>query len=328
MTLPMHTLALLAGYLLDLVFGDPQWLPHPIRWMGRFIAWLEKPVRAVLPRTDRGESIGGVLLALIVILVFTFGAWLLLVLCSRMSIWLSFVVESIICYQMLATKSLRDTTMGVYEALDRGDIECARHAVSMVVGRDTDRLDGQGVSKAAVETIAENTADGVIAPLLFMAVGGGVLGVLYKSVNTMDSMIGYRNDRYRYFGTFAARLDDVLNYLPARVAGLLMCAVAGVAGFDRKRAFAVYKRDKRNHLSPNSAHTEAACAGALGIQLGGINYYFGKPVEKPTIGDDTRPVETADIRRANRLLYATSVAGLVAGIVISLAIHFVTRGLA
>ena len=204
-------------------------------------------------------------------------------------------------------RSLRDESMKVYDALKKGTLQDARHAVSMIVGRDTDELTEKGVTKATVETIAENTSDGVIAPMIYMAIGGAPLMFLYKGINTMDSMLGYKNDRYLYFGRCAAKLDDAANYLPARISGILMIAGAFVIGLDSKNAARIFKRDNRNHASPNSAQTEAAMAGALDVQLAGNAYYFGKLYEKPTIGDSVREIEAADIRYANRLMYATAI---------------------
>jgi adenosylcobinamide-phosphate synthase len=309
MLIPQHLAALALGYALDLVVGDPHNIPHPVRWMGRLICALEPPLRAAFPKTDRGELAAGAVLAALVPLVSWAVAAAVVVLASRVSPWLGLAVETVICCQMLATKSLRVESMRVHDALDAGDLPAARRAVSMIVGRDTQSLDAAGVTRAAVETVAENASDGVVAPLLYMALGGAPLGVLYKAVNTMDSMVGYKNDRYRHFGTCAARMDDVLNFVPARVSGALMCAGAALAGFDGRGAWRIMRRDHAKHLSPNSAYTEAACAGALGVRLAGDNYYFGKLVHKPTLGDATRPVEPADIARANRLLYATSLLG-------------------
>lgn len=211
-------------------------------------------------------------------------------------------------YQILAVKCLKVESMKVYQSLTKEGIEEARKAVAMIVGRDTAVLDGTGVAKAAIETVAENTSDGVIAPMLYTALGGPVLGFLYKAVNTMDSMIGYKNEKYLNFGRTAAKLDDVCNYLPSRISAYLMIAAAYLGGsdFSGKGAYRIYKRDRRNHASPNSAQTESVCAGALGIQLAGDAVYFGKVVKKPHIGDDTRPVEYEDIRRANRLMYLTA----------------------
>lgn len=309
--MPQHLMALAIGFALDLVVGDPHWLPHPIRLVGRLISGLERILRRVFPATPKGERAAGVVLVVLVCTISTACAIALLVLCGMVSPWLALAVESIMCYQMLATKALKDESMKVYDALAAGDLAAARSAVSMIVGRDVERLDAAGVTRAAVETVAENASDGVVAPLLFMAVGGAPLGVFYKAVNTMDSMVGYRNEKYRYFGTAAARFDDVLNFVPARLSGVLMVCAASIARLDAKGAWRIFLRDRRKHASPNSAHTEAACAGALDVALAGDAWYFGKLVEKPTIGDALRPVEAADIVRANRLLYATASLSLV-----------------
>lgn len=304
MTLTLRLFALLLGFCLDLLFGDPHWLPHPVRAMGALIAGLEKPLRAVFPKTPKGELTAGVFLVVLTAGISTGAAAVLLWLCARIHPWLAFAAETLLSYQLLAARSLRDESVKVYKALRDGTLDDARKAVSMIVGRDTERLDETGVAKAAVETVAENASDGVIAPLLFLAIGGAPLGVLYKSINTMDSMVGYKNDRYLYFGRAAAKLDDLVNFIPARLAGILLCLAARPAGFDGRNAWKIFWRDRKNHKSPNSAHTEAAAAGALDVELAGSNYYFGKLVVKPTIGDPLRPVEPADILRCNRLMYA------------------------
>ena len=311
MTVTLRLFALLLGFFLDLLLGDPSWLPHPIRAIGALIAALEKALRRLFPKRQGGELAGGA--ALVILVLALSGGFTLLVLwlCGQVGLWLRFLAETVLCYQLLATRSLKGESMKVYQALKAGDLEGARHAVSMIVGRDTQRLDEAGVARAAVETVAENASDGVIAPLLFLTIGGAPLGMAYKAVNTMDSMVGYKNDRYLWFGRCAARLDDLVNFIPARLAGLLMCLGAGFSGFDGPNALRIFRRDRKNHKSPNSAHTEAAAAGALHIQLGGPNYYFGKLVDKPAIGDADHPVEPLDIVRVNRLMYATAFLALV-----------------
>ncbi len=311
MTVTLRLFALLLGFFLDLLLGDPNWLPHPIRAIGSLIAALEKALRKLFPKRQGGELAGGA--ALVILVLALSGGFTLLVLwlCGQVGLWLRFLAETVLCYQLLATRSLKGESMKVYQALKAGDLEGARHAVSMIVGRDTQRLDEAGVARAAVETVAENASDGVIAPLIFLAIGGAPLGMAYKAVNTMDSMVGYKNDRYLWFGRCAARLDDLVNFIPARLAGLLMCLGAGFSGFDGPNALRIFRRDRKNHKSPNSAHTEAAAAGALHIQLGGPNYYFGKLVDKPAIGDADHPVEPLDIVRVNRLMYATAFLALV-----------------
>ena len=302
-------LAVVLGFLLDLCFGDPRWLYHPVRIIGKGITFLEKILRNIFPKTKTGERIAGGFLVVGIVAASSFVPWLILHLAYGFRTWLGVALESFMCYQLLAARSLRDESKKVYDALQTGDIEKSRYAVSMIVGRDTQNLTEEGVTKAAVETVAENTSDGIIAPLFYMMIGGAVLGFAYKSVNTMDSMVGYKNDRYLYFGRTAAKLDDIVNYIPARISALLMVVSCFLCGkeFDGKRAWYIFKRDRYRHASPNSAQTEAVCAGALGIRLAGNASYFGKIVEKPYIGDAERAVETEDIKRADRLLYATAV---------------------
>lgn len=318
-----HLLALLVGFLLDLVFGDPRWLPHPVCGMGWLIGKLEQILRRIFASAPSQMLAAGCVLVVLVAAICTGAALLVLYLCSAVSPLLGFAAETILCFQLLAAKSLRQEGMRVYTALEQGDLPGARHAVSMIVGRDTMQLDEAGVAKAAVETVAENTSDGVVAPLLFMALGGGVLGVFYKACNTMDSMVGYRNEAYLYFGRAAAKLDDVLNLIPARISGALMCVTAWAIGFDGQRALRIFLRDRRQHLSPNSAHTEAACAGALGIELGGGSVYSGTFVEKPKIGDGTRQITAQAIPNSCRLMLGTGVLALLVFCVCPLVLGFI-----
>ena len=298
--------ALLTGYILDLLFGDPRQIYHPIRIIGNLISVLEKGIRKVLPKTPGGELAGGVVLVLLTVGISTVVPAVLLAIAVWIHPAVYWALASFWSWQILATKSLKTESMKVYAPLKAGDLPAARYAVSMIVGRDTEQLSEEGVAKAAVETVAENTSDGIVAPLIFLAIGGPALGFLYKSVNTMDSMVGYKNDKYLYFGRAAARLDDLLNFFPSRISAWLMIAAAAVLGMDGRNAKRIYLRDRHNHASPNSAQTEAVMAGALRVQLAGDAWYFGKRYEKPTIGDPFRSVEPEDIVRANRLMYLTS----------------------
>ena len=303
--------AVVAGFLLDALLGDPRRIPHPIVAMGNAIAWLEPRLRAAFPDTPSGARRAGVVLVA-VLCAGSFGAtWCLIAVAGLVHPLLGFAVETWLCYQALAACELRRQSMRVVRELTRGGLPAARRAVGMIVGRDTEALDERGVLKAAVETVAENTADGVVGPLVYLIVGGAPLGMLYKAVNTMDSMVGYKNERYLDFGRAAARVDDVLGFVPARLAALCMIAAAPVAGLSAKGAWRLWRRDRFNHASPNSAQTESAMAGALGVELAGSAVYFGKLVEKPTMGDATRSIEREDVRRANRLMVLASALSLV-----------------
>lgn len=296
---------LLPAVALDLLLGDPHWMPHPVRWMGRTISGLETLLRRLFPKTPGGERWAGVVLVLALPTLFGGGSALILWGLGQVSPWLSWVVQLWFTYQLLAARSLQKESMAVYYPLKAHDLEGARRAVSRIVGRDTQALDETGVAKAAVETVAENTCDGVTAPLIFLFLGGLPAGMAYKAVSTLDSMVGYKNDKYRFFGWASARLDDLLNFIPARLSGLLLCLGAALLpGCSGRRAWTIFWRDRRKHASPNSAHTEAACAGALRVRLAGDASYFGKVVHKPTLGDPVRPVEPEDIPRACRLMYA------------------------
>lgn len=308
MKIVLSVLPLAIGFVLDMILGDPYSLPHPIRLIGRLIAALEKAMRKRFPERER---LGGTLTAIIVLLLSTVVPLGILIVCYKVNVRLGAAVEGIFCYYLLAAKCLKKESMKVYRAIEEKDVEKARQAVSMIVGRDTKPLDEKGIIKAAVETVAENTSDGVTAPMFYIMLGGGAAGFFYKAANTMDSMIGYKNDKYINFGRFAAKLDDVLNFIPSRLTALLMILSAYMLGYDGKNAMKIWRRDRFNHASPNSAQTEAVCAGALDVMLAGDAYYFGKLLKKKTIGDDIRPVENKDIVRANRLMYCTAVLMLI-----------------
>ena len=294
------------GFVLDAIFGDPDFKLHPIRLIGYLISFLEKVMRRIFPKNER---LGGAVMAICVLIICGGVPFAILFFAYRLNYFFGIAIESVICYFMLAAKSLKQAGMSVYKPLKNGDVDGARKSVSMIVGRDTESLDDIGITKAAVETVAENTSDGVIAPLIYMAIGGGVLGCVYKAINTMDSMVGYKNDRYINFGRFAAKLDDIANYIPSRISAYLMIFASKIMGYNSCNAYRIFKRDSRNHASPNSAQTEAACAGALHLRLAGDASYFGKIVKKPFIGDDLRPVEAEDIVRVNVLLYRSAVIG-------------------
>lgn len=309
-------IAVIIGFILDLIFGDPYSLPHPVRFIGNLISFLERFLRGKI----KSEYVSGVILSIIVITISTGIPLLILIVAQYISPYLRLVIESFMCYQILATASLKKESMKVYYSLDKGDLNEARKNLSMIVGRDVESLDEKNVAKAAVETVAENTSDGIIAPLVFMIIGGAPLGFLYKSINTMDSMIGYKNEKYINFGRFAAKLDDVVNYIPSRISAYIMIISSFLLRMNYKGSIKVYKRDRYNHASPNSAQTESVCAGALSIQLAGDAYYFGKLYKKPTIGDDLRPINKRDIVLSNKLMYATAIISLIIFVFIKLSI--------
>ena len=331
--------AMLCGFGLDLLIGDPGRFPHPVRGMGKLIVWGEgwlRRGRAEGQAASQDESQAGSRLGLMAeiggkteaeagvqvsakrerlrgaaLVAITIGATLaccvaVLWVCFRIHPALAFAAGSVMCWQCVSVRDLSGHARNVYGFLAGGDLPGARRAVAMIVGRDTEALDGEGVCKAAMESIVENTADGVVAPLFYAAIGGPCFGMVYKAVNTLDSMIGYKNERYLQFGRAAARLDDAFGYVPARVAALCMIAASALLGQDGRGALRIWRRDRRNHASPNSAQCEAVLAGALGVALAGDASYFGKTVHKPVIGDAGRPVAPEDIRTASRILYATS----------------------
>ena len=299
-----------AGFALDLLLGDPERVPHPVVYMGRAISALEKTLRRLFPKTDKGELTAGAVLAV----VMSAGTLTLTALTcfalGKIHPALRWTAEIIWCWQALAMRGLREETIKVRDKLDTDTLDSARRQVSRVVGRDTAELSPEGVTKAAVETVAENFSDGVIAPLFWMLIGGAPLALCYKAINTMDSMVGYKNEKYLYFGSTPARLDDLANFIPARISAGLLILSAALCGGDARNAYIIWRRDRRKHESPNSAQTESAMAGALGVRLAGPASYFGVIHEKPFIGDSLRPIEPEDITRANRLMYAGSFLGL------------------
>ena len=319
--------AVLCGFLLDCLLGDPEKMPHPVIWMGKAISRLEKWLRRHLPQTPKGERTGGRILA------FTLPVGTLLI--SGGLCWLFWWIHPLLglalqilwCWQALAMRCLAKESRNVYRCLKTDGLEAGRNAVARIVGRDTAQLSEQGVIKATVETVAENFSDGVLAPLLYMLIGGAPLALTYKAINTMDSMVGYKNDKYLHFGRAAAKLDDVANYIPSRISALLWIVASPLAGGSLKNAWKIWRRDRRNHASPNSAQTESACAGSLGIQLAGPASYFGKRLEKPYIGDAVREIEPEDILRTNRIMIAASVVGVILGLFIHTAIVFSLFGL-
>lgn len=326
----LHLLAVLTGCFLDFCLGDPRWLWHPVCGIGNLISRLEKILRKRFPQGEKGELAAGRCLVILVLLITGVLSGTVMGIGWFISPYAGYLIESLMCYQMMAWRSLRTESMKVFQAFEKNDVEEARQAVSMIVGRDTQSLSDTGIAKAAIETVAENTSDGIIAPLLSMIFFGGIGIYLYKAVNTMDSMVGYKNDRYLWLGRAAARLDDFCNFIPARIsAGLMILAgyvcqflhglrKGGQNPYSGAMGAKIFKRDRFNHKSPNSAQTEAVCAGVLQIQLAGDASYFGKRYEKPTIGDFVRPVEYEDIRRANALMSVTYILALVPVVILFL----------
>lgn len=308
------------GFAADCIWGDPRNFPHSINLIGNSIRKFEKILRRIFPKTEGGERTAGLFLV-IVICVLSFAIpFVILVVAFKISIYLGIGIQSFMIWQIIAAKSLMKESKKVYFPLKEGNIEAARLALSMIVGRDTEELDVEGVTKAAVETVAENTSDGVIAPMIYIFLGGAPLGYLYKAVNTMDSIVGYKNEKYLNFGRRAALLDDAANFIPARISAILMILGSFICGYDGKNAIRIFKRDRRKHASPNSAHTESVCAGALGIKLAGDAKYFGKIYKKQYIGDEMRPIEAEDILRVHKLMYAATLLAVAIFILIWIAI--------
>ena len=313
-------LAILLGFLLDLLLGDPPSFPHPVRGIGFLIFRGEKLLRKVFAAHERFA--GTLLVVMVGLVTFSLSLGILFVF-YRINIWAGLLAETILCWQVQAARCMQIEAMKVYAAAASGDLPRARKAVSMIVGRDTANLSMVHVIKAAVETVAENLSDGVIAPLFFTALGGPALGMLYKAVNTMDSMTGYDDERYLLFGRSAAKLDDAVNRIPARLSGGLLIGAAALLGLDYKNAAKIYRRDRGKHASPNSGHPEAACAGALGLALAGNAWYGGKLLEKPLIGDALREPVPGDIPASIKLMYGAEILFLPFVLAVSLALRFI-----
>ena len=303
-------LSTFTAFILDQIFGDPRNFPHPVVIIGKLISAMERFTRKVFPKTNIGELTAGAFTWLVVATVSFAVPFIALVLLAKVNVWAAFALNTFWSYQIFASKSLKEQSMLVYRYLEAEDLPNSRKYLSWIVGRDTSELDPEEITKAVVETVAENTSDGVTAPMLYMMILGAPLGMLYKAINTMDSMLGYKNDRYMYFGRIPAKIDDVANFIPARITGLLMCLTAPLIGLDGRNAYRIYKRDRLKHLSPNSGHLEAACAGAMHIMLGGDSFYFGKLVEKASLGDPDREVRITDIPGSIKMMYASSLAML------------------
>jgi len=313
------TLIILLAFILDSIIGDPQNPLHPIRIIGNAITLGINFYKKLGIKHKLASFILGAGMSIIIISLSYLFAKFFILLISGINATLGFILQVVLCYFIIAPKALKDESMKVYYKLEENDLEGARHFLSYIVGRDTKKLSFESVTKATVETISENLSDGVIAPLIFVFIGGVPLGLAYKAINTLDSMIGYRNESYEYFGKFAAKLDDIVNFIPSRASAILMIIATLFMNVSTKSAIHIFIRDRYNHKSPNSAQTESVCAGALGIALGGANYYKGKLVEKPTIGDSLNPPTINHIIQANKMMYIATILAIAIMFLIS---HF------
>lgn len=305
----MASLQIIVGYILDLIFGDPYEFPHPVRFIGKLIRFVEDKVRKCA-KSKRALKIGGFVLWFVTVGMTYLVVWSIVKVADIHPV-AAFVVNAFLIYTTLATKCLKDEAAKIYKVLESGDIEASRKQLSYIVGRDTTQLDEGEIVRATVETVAENTTDGIIAPLFYACIGGAPLAFAYKAINTLDSTVGYKNEKYGDIGFASAKIDDVANYIPARLTAFLMMIASFILRYNAKDCIKIAIRDRKNHKSPNCAYPEGAVAGALGIQLGGTNVYFGEVVYKPTIGDKKRETQREDIVRTNKLMYATSIVALV-----------------
>ena len=305
----MNILSIYIGYVVDLIVGDPYSFPHPVRFIGNLIKFTEKKLRNIF-KSDKGLKIAGFILWIVTVGITYLVTYLIVKVFSFNPILL-LAVNSFIIYTTLATKCLKDEAVKIYKVLKTGDIEKSRVQLSYIVGRDTINLNKQEIIRATVETVAENTVDGIIAPMFYAFIGGAPLAMAYKAINTLDSTVGYKNEKYKELGFASAKIDDIANYIPARISVILMTIGSLILGYDYKQCAKISIRDRKNHKSPNCAYSEGAVAGALGIQLGGTNIYFGKAVYKPTIGDKHREIEQDDIVKTNKIMYATSITSII-----------------
>ena len=306
------------GFILDLLIGDPNNPFHPVRGIGLLASKLETIFRKLLKNSLKIAGLIVWMITIILTFAITYG---IIFVCMKINKYLGIIVQGIIIYFCISAKGLVVEGYKVIKYLNEGNIEKSRKQLSYIVGRDTESLDSKGITRAVIETIAENMSDGVIAPILFAGIFGAAGSMAYKAVNTMDSMFGYKNEKYIKFGYFPAKLDDLFNYIPARVTGILIIISSFFLKRDYKNSFKIYKRDRYNHTSPNSAHPEAAMAGALDIQLGGANYYFGKIVEKPVIGDKIKEIEINDVKKTAEILYLSAVMGIILMVIIKFIIY-------
>lgn len=301
----MHPLSIISAYFLDLFLGDPRWFPHPVRLVGKLILVLEKALRAI-SSSPVGLKVSGIFLAFLICAATLFVTTFLISGSDRISPAMGFAVSAVLAYFTLATRDLQVETRKVLQALESGELPRAREELSFLVGRDTAGLEEPEILRALVETIGENISDGVIAPFFYLGLGGAPLAMAYKAVNTLDSMVGYKNERYLHFGWASAKLDDAANFIPARLSGFIVVLSSLALGKPWRESLRILLRDHAKHDSPNSAWPESAIAGALGVRLGGLNYYFGLPNHKPFIGEPQKVLERSDVREAWKILYLSS----------------------
>ncbi len=303
------------GYIADLIFGDPYWFPHPVRFIGRFISSFENLLRRLV-HSETSEKIAGFILTGVTVVISYLVVWILLKISLSVSTLLFHIVNIFFIYTVLATRCLGDEAKKIYRYLINGDINNARKALSYIVGRDTEKLDVQGICRAVIETVSENTSDGIVAPLFYLFLGGVPLAMAYKAINTLDSMVGYKNERYINMGMASARLDDIANFIPARLTSFLIAIASFITGLNPRRSLSIMLRDGRNNPSPNSGYPEASMAGALGVRLGGPSSYGGQIVEKPYIGDPEDTVTPEHIILSTRVMYVTSLLAFITGLII------------